>query len=381
MSEKYMKIALAQAKRALGRVSPNPLVGAVIVKRGEIVGVGYHHRAGSPHAEINALDKAGRKARNADLYVTLEPCCHYGRTPPCVETIVERGIRKVVIGMIDPNPKVAGKGIAKLKAAGVITTSGVLEDECRKLNEVYVHYITKSIPFVILKVASSLDGKIATRTGDSRGITGEQSLVRVHALRDQVDAILVGSGTVKADDPLLTTRLAGKRGKDPVRVIVDSTLSISPRARIFNPNSRSGVIVATTNRAPKRKKEQIEKAGGTIITVASKDGRVSLRSLMRTLGKREITSVLIEGGTGISTSAFNEGIVDKIIFFYAPKILGGSRAYGITAGKGVDRISRARKVYDLTVKKCGDDVLVEGYLNKTDPKRESSKNSLGKRYH
>lgn len=381
MSEKYMKIALAQAKRALGRVSPNPLVGAVVVKRGEIVGVGYHHRAGSPHAEINALNKAGGKARNADLYVTLEPCCHYGRTPPCVETIVDRGIKKVVIGMIDPNPKVAGKGIAKLKAAGILTASGVLEEECRKLNEVYVHYITRSIPFVILKVASSLDGKIATRTGDSRGITGEQSLARVHALRDQVDAILVGSGTVKTDDPLLTTRLGGKRGKDPVRVIVDSTLSISPRARVFNPHSRSGVIVATTNRAPTRKKEQIEKAGGTIITVASKDGRVSLRSLMRTLGKREITSVLIEGGTGISTSAFNEGIVDKIIFFYAPKILGGSRAYGIIAGKGFDRISRAHKVHDLTVKKCGDDVLVEGYLNKPDPKRESSKNSLGKRYH
>jgi diaminohydroxyphosphoribosylaminopyrimidine deaminase/5-amino-6-(5-phosphoribosylamino)uracil reductase len=381
MSEKYMKIALAQAKRALGRVSPNPLVGAVIVKRGEIVGVGYHHQAGSPHAEINALNKAGQKARNADLYVTLEPCSHYGRTAPCVETIVNRRIKKVVIGMIDPNPLVAGKGIAKLKAAGIVTTSGVLEDECRKLNEVYVHYITKRIPFVILKVASSLDGKIATKTGDSRGITAHQSLRKVHALRDQVDAILVGSGTVKVDDPLLTTRLGGKRGKDPIRVIVDSALSISPRAKVFNPSSLSGVIVATTHRAPKRKKEEIEEAGGTIITVASKDGRVSLRSLMRTLGKREITSVLIEGGTNISTSAFNEGIVDKIIFFYAPKILGGSRAYGITAGKGVDMISRARKVHDLTVKKCGDDVLVEGYLNKSNPKRESSKNSLGKRYH
>jgi diaminohydroxyphosphoribosylaminopyrimidine deaminase/5-amino-6-(5-phosphoribosylamino)uracil reductase len=381
MSERYMKIALAQAQKALGRVSPNPLVGAVIVKRGEIVGLGYHDRAGNPHAEINALNKAGQKARNADLYVNLEPCCHYGRTPPCVETIVARGIKKVVIGMIDPNPLVAGKGIGKLKAAGIVTISGVLEDECRKLNEVYVHYITKRIPFVILKVASSLDGKIATKTGDSRGITTQQSILQVHALRDQVDAILVGSGTVKADDPLLTTRLQGKTGKDPVRVIVDSNLSISPRAKVFNPASRSGVIVATTHRARKRKKEQIEKAGGTIITVASKEGRVNLRSLMRTLGKREITSVLIEGGTQISTSAFNEGIVDKIIFFYAPKILGGSRAYGITAGKGVEKISRARKVYDLTVKKCGDDILVEGYLNKPGPTKDRNRNSLGKRYH
>jgi diaminohydroxyphosphoribosylaminopyrimidine deaminase/5-amino-6-(5-phosphoribosylamino)uracil reductase len=367
MSERYMKIALAQAQKALGRVSPNPLVGAVIVKRGEIVGLGYHDRAGNPHAEINALNKAGQKARNADLYVNLEPCCHYGRTPPCVETIVARGIKKVVIGMIDPNPLVAGKGIGKLKAAGIVTISGVLEDECRKLNEVYVHYITKRIPFVILKVASSLDGKIATKTGDSRGITTQQSILQVHALRDQVDAILVGSGTVKADDPLLTTRLQGKTGKDPVRVIVDSNLSISPRAKVFNPASRSGVIVATTHRARKRKKEQIEKAGGTIITVASKEGRVNLRSLMRTLGKREITSVLIEGGTQISTSAFNEGIVDKIIFFYAPKIL--------------EKISRARKVYDLTVKKCGDDILVEGYLNKPGPTKDRNRNSLGKRYH
>ena len=381
MSEKYMKIALAQAKRALGRVSPNPLVGAVIVKRGEIVSAGYHHRAGSPHAEINALNKAGRKARNADLYITLEPCCHHGRTPPCVEMIVDRGIKKVVIGMIDPNPLVAGKGIAKLKAAGIAVTCGVLDDECRKLNEVYVHYITKRIPFVILKVASSLDGKIATRTGDSRGITARHALQKVHALRNQVDAILVGSGTVKADDPLLTTRLTGQRGKDPVRVIVDSTLSISHRARIFNPDSPAGVIVATTHRAPKRKKEQIEKVGGTVVTVTSKDRRVSLKSLMRTLGKREITSVLIEGGTKISTSALNEGIVDKIVFFYAPKILGGDQAYGITAGKGVDRISRARKVHDLTVKKCGDDILVEGYLTKPGQKGESSKRPLGKRYH
>ena len=377
MSERFMKHALGQAKRALGRVSPNPLVGAVIVKSGKIVGAGYHHRAGSPHAEINALNDAGEKARNADLYVNLEPCCHYGRTPPCVETIIERGIRKVVIGIIDPNPLVAGKGIARLKSAGIITSSGVLEEECRKLNEVYVHYITRGTPFVMLKVASSLDGKIATRTGDSRGMTCRQSLRRVHALRDQVDAILVGSGTVTADDPLLTTRLPGKVGRDPVRVIIDSTLSISPRARVFNPASRSGVIVATTRRAPRGKKARIERAGGTVITVASHEGRVNLKSLMSALGKREITSVLIEGGTNISTSALREGIVDKIIFFYAPKILGGSGAFGITAGEGVARISQARTIHNLSVRKCGDDILVEGYLERPDLPLQGSGISCG----
>jgi len=366
MFETYMKVAIAQAKKARGRVSPNPLVGAVVVKKGEIVGLGYHHRAGSPHAEIHALARAGRKARNADLYVTLEPCCHYGRTPPCVNAIVENNIKNVIIGMTDPNPLVSGKGVAKLRKAGIGVESGILEEECRKLNEVYIKYITRKTPFVILKVAATLDGNIATRTGDSRGITCGKSLRVVHQLRDQVDAIMVGIGTVKADDPLLTTRLQRKTGKDPIRIIVDSSLSISPRAKVFDRGSEAGVIVATTNRASLRKKEHLEKMGARIISVASKGGAVSLKPLMRALGKLEVTSILLEGGTRLITSALNEDIVDKIFFFYAPKILGGRLAHGITAGKGVDKIRQAVKVRDLTVKKCGDDVLVEGYLNKND---------------
>ena len=364
MLETYMKIAIAQAKKARGRVSPNPLVGAVVVKKGEIVGLGYHRRAGSPHAEINALVNAGKKARNADLFVTLEPCCHYGRTPPCVDSIIESKIKNVIIGMADPNPIVAGKGIARLRRAGIGVQTGVLEEECKKLNEVFRKYITRKTPFVILKVASTLDGNIATRTGDSRGITGRKSLRLVHQLRDQVDAIMVGIGTVKADNPLLTTRLEGKKGKDPVRIIIDGSLSISPRAKVFNRGSEAGVIIATTNRAPLKKKEHLEKMGVRVITVASKDGGVDLKRLMRTLGKLEITSILLEGGTRLITSALNEKIVDKIFFFYAPKILGGRSAHGITAGAGVDRIKQALKVQDLKVRKSGDDVLVEGYLSK-----------------
>jgi diaminohydroxyphosphoribosylaminopyrimidine deaminase/5-amino-6-(5-phosphoribosylamino)uracil reductase len=362
MNEKYMKVAIAQARKAVGKVSPNPMVGAVVVKKGEILGRGYHHQAGSPHAEINALRKAGKKTKNADLYVNLEPCCHYGRTPPCVNAIIDSGVKKVIIGIRDPNPLVSGKGISRLNAAGIITHVGVLEEECTALNEIYIKYITKKIPFTILKIAATLDGRIATRSGDSRGITGQQSLRVVHALRSQSDAIMAGIGTVQADNPLLTTRLHGKRGKDPIRVIVDSSLKVSPRAKVFNPHSQAGVIIATTKNASERKKKQLDKAGAKVLTIDSENGRVGLKKLMIALGKLEISSLLIEGGTRLATAALEDGIVDKIVFFYAPKILGGRLAPGITAGEGVEHINRALKVSDLKVRRCGEDILVEGYI-------------------
>lgn len=363
MHEAYMRLALAQARKGAGRVSPNPLVGAVVVKGGTVVGVGYHHRAGTPHAEIHALARAGRKARGADLYVNLEPCCHFGRTPPCVDAIIASRIKRVVIGMIDPNPLVSGKGIAELRKAGIRVDCGVLEEDCRQLNEIYIKYITRGVPFVILKVASSLDGKIATASGDSRGLTALDAVRAVHRLRDRVDAILVGIGTVLADDPLLTTRLPGKRGKDPVRVVVDSRLRISPQARVFNPDSDAGVIIATTSRAPRFKKARLERmANVRVLTVDGKDGKVDLKRLMPLLAEIGITSLLVEGGTGISTSALASGIVDKILFFYAPKILGGRRAYGITAGEGAASVKEAIYVHRLTLKRCGEDILVEGYL-------------------
>jgi len=362
MCEKYMKVAIAQARKAVGKVSPNPMVGAVVVKKGEILGRGYHHQAGSPHAEINALRKAGKKTKNADLYVNLEPCCHYGRTPPCVNAIIDSGVKKVIIGIRDPNPLVSGKGISRLNAAGIITHVGVLEEECTALNEIYIKYIAKKIPFTILKIAATLDGRIATRSGDSRGITGQQSLRVVHALRSQSDAVMAGIGTVQADNPLLTTRLHGKRGKDPIRVIVDSSLKISPRAKVFNPHSQAGVIIATTKKASERTKKQLEKAGAKVLTIDSENGMVGLKKLMMALGKLEISSLLIEGGTRLATAALEDGIVDKIVFFYAPKILGGRLAPGITAGEGVEYINRALKVSDLKVRRCGEDILVEGYI-------------------
>jgi diaminohydroxyphosphoribosylaminopyrimidine deaminase/5-amino-6-(5-phosphoribosylamino)uracil reductase len=364
MDEHYMRVAIAQARKALGRVSPNPMVGAVVVKRRAIVGMGYHHQAGGPHAEINALARAGKKSHGADLYVNLEPCGHYGRTPPCVDAVIKSGVTRVVIGMLDPNPLVSGKGIKKLKEAGVATTVGILKEECRKLNEVYLKYITRKVPFVMLKVGASLDGKIATRSGDSRGITGEKSLRLVHQLRNQVDAIMVGIGTVKADDPLLTTRLPGKAGRDPIRVIVDSTLRISPEARVFNRHSETGVIIATTRRASQGKKKLLEEKGARVITVDAINGRVNLKKLMRALGEREISSLLIEGGTEVITSALRDNIVDKIFFLFAPKLLGGRTAWGITAGEGVYYVRHALRVHDLKVKRSGEDILVEGYIGK-----------------
>ncbi|NOQ86549.1 MAG: bifunctional diaminohydroxyphosphoribosylaminopyrimidine deaminase/5-amino-6-(5-phosphoribosylamino)uracil reductase RibD [Deltaproteobacteria bacterium] len=363
MFEKYMKLAIAQARKAIGRVSPNPMVGAVVVKRGEIVSLGYHRQAGSPHAEINALKKAGKKAKNADLYINLEPCCHYGRTPPCVNAIIDSGIKRVIVGIEDPNPLVSGKGIATLNAAGIITQMGVLKEECRKLNEIYIKYITRKVPFVVLKIASSLDGKIAARSGDSRGITSQKSIRLVHKLRDQLDAIMVGIGTVQADNPLLTTRLQGKMGKDPVRVIVDSHLRISHQARVFNSDSKAGVILATRKGVSAEKKEQLKKMGAKVVSIDSADGMVDLKKLMLALGKLEITSLLIEGGTRIVTSALRAGIVDKTLFFYAPKILGGQSAYGITAGEGVEYISQSLQVQDVKVRRYGEDILVEGYIN------------------
>jgi len=372
MYETYMRIALAQARKGAGRVSPNPLVGAVVVKGGRIVGRGYHRKAGTPHAEVHALAEAGRNARGADLYVNLEPCSHFGRTPPCVDAIIAGGIKKVVTGMIDPNPLVSGKGISRLKRAGIQICSGVLEEDCRKLNEVYIKYMTRGLPFVMLKVASSLDGKIATASGDSRGLTAPPAIRAVHKLRDQVDAILVGIGTVEADDPLLTTRIPGKRGKDPIRVIVDSRLRISPRARVFNPGSGVGVIIATTGRAPRAKKAGLERMKGvSVITAEGKDGRVDLKRVMTLLGKRGISSLLIEGGTAVSTSALACGIVDKILFFYAPKILGGRLAYGITAGEGAVSVKEAIAVHNLTLKRYGEDILVEGYVHNRQPRRRS----------
>lgn len=357
----YMKKALALARRGRGRTSPNPMVGAVIVKDGSIIGRGYHVKAGEQHAEIAAIEGAHGDLDGATLYVTLEPCCHHGRTPPCTERITQSGFARVVVAMRDPNPLVSGNGLERLQQAGIAVAEGVLEDRARKLNEAYIKYITTGRPFVILKCAMTLDGKIATRTGHSKWITGEKARRRVHRLRDQVDAILIGVDTVINDDPRLTTRLPGKPGKDPIRVILDSTARTPLGCAVLTESSSAPTLIATLGSADPSRKAGLAKAGAVILEVDEKDARVGLGALMDELGRREITSVMVEGGAAVFTSALQAGIVDKALFFVAPKIVGGEGAKSPVGGRGVERIDDALKLRDLRVRKFGEDILIEGY--------------------
>jgi len=361
--ETYMRLAIRLAKKARGKTSPNPLVGAVVVKGDEVVGKGFHRQAGKPHAEVVALNDAGEKAKGGDLYVNLEPCNHYGRTPPCTRTIIDRGIKRVFVGMNDPNKAVEGGGGGCLRDNQIFVKTGVLKEECEKLNEVYIKYITEGRPFVIIKSAASLDGKIATRVGDTRWITNERSREFSHKLRSEVDGILVGIGTVLADDPRLTTRLSRRKCKDPVRVVVDSRLKIPLRARVLSSESKAGTIIAATEYADREKMRKLEELGVKVLIVDTKDDLVDLEKLMYELGKLGVTSLLIEGGAEINASSFNNGIVDKVLFFYAPKIIGGINAVSLVGGEGAERLSDATIVKDIRVRRFGDDILVEGYIS------------------
>ena len=359
---KYMCRALALAARARGRTSPNPLVGAVVVKGGEVVGEGYHQAAGGAHAEVHAINQAGTAARGGTLYVTLEPCVHYGRTPPCTEAIIRSGIAQVFVAHVDPNPKVCGSGIQELEKAGVRVHVGLCEPEARRLNEIFIKYIRTNRPFVILKSAMSLDGKIATRTGESQWISSESSRRQGHEIRDTVDAILVGVNTVINDDPSLTTRLPGRDGKDPVRIIVDSECRTPLKAQVVNQDGEGYAIIATTERASKERITRLEAAGAKVLVVEEKDSRVCLSSLMKSLGCRGITSVLIEGGAEVNASAIGAGIVDKVMCFIAPKIIGGTDAPSPIGGKGILRLAEAHELHETSVKLIDGDILVEGYL-------------------
>ncbi|GAB6137426.1 bifunctional diaminohydroxyphosphoribosylaminopyrimidine deaminase/5-amino-6-(5-phosphoribosylamino)uracil reductase RibD [Halanaerobaculum tunisiense] len=357
--EEYMQQAIELARRATGRTSPNPLVGAVIVKNGEIISQGYHHYAGGAHAEVNALQKAGPTAQGATMYVTLEPCTHHGKTPPCTEAIIASGIKRVVIAMKDPNPQVAGEGIKQLQEAGIAVEVGVLAEQARELNEVFIKYITTQQPFVLLKNAVTLDGKIATKTGDSKWITGPESRQLVHNLRDQVDAILVGVGTVLADDPRLTTRLPDREGEDPIRIILDSKLETPCNANVINQESAANTIIATTSQAAREKKELLTQAGADIIEVGSSE--VDLNLLLDKLGEQEITSLLVEGGSQVNTSFWEAELVDKLYYFIAPKIIGGREAVSVVSGTGVEQIKEGIKLTDKDVSLSGEDILVVGY--------------------
>ncbi|MEK6869510.1 MAG: bifunctional diaminohydroxyphosphoribosylaminopyrimidine deaminase/5-amino-6-(5-phosphoribosylamino)uracil reductase RibD [Nanoarchaeota archaeon] len=352
--KKYMAIALKLAEKGRGCVSPNPLVGCVIVKRGKIVGKGYHKKYGEEHAEINALRAAGKKANNSTMYVNIEPCSHWGKTSPCTEKIVEAGVREVIVGMEDPNPLV--DGYKELKFRGLKTRIGIRRDEAQKLNEAYVKHMRTKKPFVILKLAMSLDGKIATSTGDSKYITGMEARKYVHQLRNDVDAVMVGINTVARDNPLLDSRLV--KGKNPIKVIVDSSLKISERAKVLkDPNK---VIIATTSKAQKSKIEKLQHKGVRVIVLKPKKGLVDLNELMKELGKSEIALVMIEGGAELSGNAIKEGIVDKVLIFTAPKIIGNG--LGPIKNLGIKKVDKAINLKNVSTRKIGKDLLVEGNL-------------------
>ena len=341
----------------------HPMVGAVVVKDGKVVGKGYHKIAGGSHAEVNALDAAGEYAKGATLYVTLEPCNHTGRTPPCTRKILACGVARVVAAMKDPNQDVTGDGAEFLEQNGVQVTTGVCESEAQRLNEAFVKYARTGRPFVVAKCAATLDGRIATRTGDSKWVTGETARRFVHQLRHRTDAIMVGINTIRHDDPSLTTRLPGSQGSDPVRIILDTHLSISPDAQVLRQTSSKPTILVAGSPVAANKKQAFEKLGARVLEVALKNDLIDMNALMEQLGAMELTSLLIEGGSRILASAFNQAVVDKVFFFYAPKILGGDDGIPICSGAGVERMAECIRINDIAVHRLGDDVLIEGYVD------------------
>ena len=356
--EYFMGEALRAARHALGRTSPNPLVGAVVVRGDRIVSIGWHRAAGTPHAEVHALHAAGELSRGATLYVTLEPCSHYGRTPPCVNAIIDAGISRVVAAMSDPNPKVAGRGFELLRQAGIKVECGVLEQEARRLNEVFLKWITTGLPFVMLKTAMSLDGKIATSTGQSQWITSEVARRRVHEWRNIFDGIMVGIGTVLADNPSLTTRL-DSGGRNPIRIIVDSSARTPIDANVVI-DRQSRTIIAVTERAPRDRIDALRDRGVEIITAGSEE-RVDLRQLLKELAVREITSVMVEGGGTLNFSLLKAGLVDKLNAFIAPKVLGGRNALTGVEGEGFSTLREAIELAEVSTEMIGGDILIGGY--------------------
>ena len=358
----YMKRAIELARKGEGKTSPNPLVGAVIVKDGRIIGEGYHKYYGGNHAEVEAINNAKESVRGATIYVNLEPCSHYGKTPPCAIRLVEDGVRKVVMGIRDPNPKVSGQGIKILEDSGIEVVEGVLEKEAKELNEVFIKYIISRRPFVYLKYAMTLDGKIATINGDSKWISNEKSRQEVHKLRNKVSGIMVGINTIIVDDPSLNVRM--NEGQDPTRIIVDSNCRISPNAKVLQIESDARTIVAVTRNADPLKVALIEETGAEVLVIGEREGRVDLKSLLKLLGKRGIDSILIEGGGSLIWSALEEELVDKVQVYIAPKLIGGVKSPTPVGGKGIDLMSEAIELYDIKRKIFDEDIMIEGYIKK-----------------
>lgn len=360
----FMRLALELALKGKGRTSPNPMVGAVVVKDGRVIGTGYHKKAGGKHAEVFALNQAKGKAKGGSLYVNLEPCSAFGRTPPCTEKIISSGISEVIVGMKDINPLNSGKGIRILRTFGIKVRVGISGEDAVRINEVFIKCINKKLPFLTVKIAQSLDGKIATKTGDSRWITGKSARKCVHQLRRETDAVLTGINTIIKDDPLLTSRWRHTRSiskeRQPIKIVVDSKLRISPQARIFSPESPAKVILATTKSASLKKIKVLSKYAKVIVS-EGKDNRVNLCNLMKTLAKMEITSLFVEGGGELTASLLKDKLVDKVLFFIAPSIIGGRDAPTSIEGEGILEINQVVRLKDIETIRLGEDLLIQGY--------------------
>ena len=362
--EEYMRRALELARKGEGHTSPNPMVGCVVVKDGRIISEGYHEKYGEFHAERNALTRCTEDTAGADLYVTLEPCCHQGKTPPCTDIIIEKKIARVFVGSMDSNPLVAGKGVQILRDHGIYVETGILDAECRKLNEVFYHYIATKTPFVVMKYAMTLDGKIACATGDSKWVTGEIARTQVHRMRGRYRGIMVGIGTVLADDPMLNCRVEG--GVDPVRIICDSNLRIPTESQIVKTASDIETIVACSQEAleSERRQEKIRRLKEAGIQIIGTEGAhgVNLVELMKKLGGQNIDSILLEGGGTLNASALEDGIVNKVYAYIAGKLIGGMDARSPVEGMGIDRMADAITLQNVEIEKLGDDFCIVGYV-------------------
>ena len=362
--EEYMRRALELARKGEGHTSPNPMVGCVVVKDGRIISEGYHEKYGEFHAERNALTRCTEDTAGADLYVTLEPCCHQGKTPPCTDIIIEKKIARVFVGSMDSNPLVAGQGVQILRDHGIYVETGILDAECRKLNEVFYHYIATKTPFVVMKYAMTLDGKIACATGDSKWVTGEIARTQVHRMRGRYRGIMVGIGTVLADDPMLNCRVEG--GVDPVRIICDSNLHIPTESQIVKTASDIETIVACSQEAleSERKQEKIRRLKEAGIQIIGTEGAhgVNLVELMKKLGGQNIDSILLEGGGTLNASALEDGIVNKVYAYIAGKLIGGMDARSPVEGMGIDRMADAITLQNMEIEKLGDDFCIVGYV-------------------
>lgn len=360
---RFMLRALELAERGRGFVNPNPLVGAVIVRNGKIIGEGWHERYGGLHAERNAFRNCKEDPQGATLYVTLEPCCHYGKTPPCTEAVIGNGIARVVVGLTDPNPLVGGKGLEQLKQAGIVVETGLEEEALKEQNKIFLKYIKTRLPWVVLKTAMTLDGKIATATGDSKWVTGEEARYRVQKMRAEYMGILIGTGTLRMDDPLLNCRLEGEV-RQPIRIVADSRASVTADSQIMQTAQLYPVLIAHTSRAEKEKLEGIRQWGAQTLCCEEENGRIDLKDMLQKLGERGIDSILLEGGGELAFSFLEKGLIDEVFAFMAPKMVGGKEAKTPLEGEGIQRMSEAVRLCKIKTERIGEDILIRGEVEK-----------------